>query len=409
MNILEHIAATNPWHSSSYKFNENIVDRRHYLEQLLVKNSFVKILIGPRRVGKSSILYSYIKHFCIKGSSKKILMISGDLIGSLTIDDIVNKYCEIKKILHKDLVLIIDEVQEIDDWALQTKVLYDLYNMKIIVTGSSSSAISEKMSKLTGRHTIINVTSLSFVEYSQFVSIDQPGMNKHDILEKYINNGGYPEQFSANEVLPLQYLLSALDSSLYRDLTSLYGINNPQYLVKILEVLADNISNVSSYNNISKRIEISDDTVKSYIQYLKSTFLVYQVFRNGHSNKITKGSIPKYYLSDIGFLNILSKQPRIGHKIENLVFLQLLQSKPFSLRDQIFYNLIGKKEEEIDFFDGVNNYEVKDILTEQMAENIQYLAESNSIKIQIIARKFEAYPRSNYIENIDLLDFLDSE
>lgn len=408
MEILDLIKKTNPWHKPGYKFNDHIIVREKYLEQLKAKNDFVKILIGPRRVGKSCIIYAYIRDYCARNPDKNIMFLSGDTLNNMSLVDAVESYSADKKIEPHRIVLIVDEVQELKNWASETKILYDFYRMKIIVTGSSSSAISEKMSKLTGRHVIINVTSLSFYEYVKFVKIKQPKMLRKNIFEQYLSLGGYPEQFNDNEIIPGEYLKHALDASLYRDITSLFGVNNPKYLRQILEVLSDNVTNTTSFNNIAKRLAISDETSKNYIEYLQSAFLVYRLYRYGRSNKIRKNSIPKYYLSDIGMLNLLSATPRVGHKLENLVYLKLLQSKSFSLSDEIFYDLLGDNNFEIDFKIDDEYYEVKDTLTKDQAENIVDFAETNGVKINIIARKFNVISKSSYVSNINIEDFLTS-
>jgi predicted AAA+ superfamily ATPase len=285
-------------------------------------------------------------------------------IFNLKLVDVVFEYCEKNNVQKQDLFLFIDEVQEINLWQSQVKILYDISKMSIVVTGSSSSVIAQETSKLTGRHKVVNVATLDFVEYCNFYE-NIIGIKKtsSEMLELYLESGGLPELFFNNINAKFEYVKNAVDASLYRDLLGVFGIRNPEYLKSILQVMADSVTNPLSFNTIANRVGISYDTAKQYVGYLLETPMVSRVYKQGNSKKITKNSNPKYYFNDIGILNYFSKKPKIGHRIENLVFIELQNRVGFSLHENILYfeyvSSFDSKKCEVDFDVDGKLYEVK--------------------------------------------------
>lgn len=368
--IVDHIKDFNPWHSGEYSVEA--IARPRYSEQLNDGSKLIKILLGPRRVGKSTIMDLQIAFLLKKFSAKNILFLSGDYlkIFNLKLVDVVFEYCEKNNVQKQDLFLFIDEVQEISSWQSQVKILYDISKMSIVVTGSSSSVIAQETSKLTGRHKVVNVATLDFVEYCNFyeniIGIKRTSV---EMLELYLESGGLPELFFNNINAKFEYVKNAVDASLFRDLLGVFGIRNPEYLKSILQVMADSVTNPLSFNTIANRVGISYDTAKQYVEYLLDTRMVSRVYKQGNSNKITKNSNPKYYFNDIGILNYFSKIPKIGHRIENLVFIELQNRAGFSLPENVLYfeyvSSFYSKKCEVDFDVDGKLYEVKTLIDKE--------------------------------------------
>jgi hypothetical protein len=359
--FLDFIKSINPWwERKSFRFK--VITRKDYLNNVVERgDKLIDIFIGARRVGKTSIMETIINHLLKKDiDPKNIIFISAEIRevkekGIKEIIDVVTK--ENKKDYFKEtLHIFIDEVQEIDEWQNDIKLLYDNSKIKFYLSGSSSLILNSKTSKLTGRYFLQKVLPLSFSEFLKFTkqSIGNVQKKNQSILNSYIDLGGYPEYvLNRNQ----SYLRQSIESTLYRDLLAVYGIRNPKILEALLEFLADKITTPVSANRIKNDLKIDDKTAKFYLQYLQDVYLIYPVYRIGPSNKISLTSPPKYYLNDTGVLNILGIQPRIGHLVENMIFLKFLQAQNKVEFPKIYYNVI--ETHEIDFYFNKKNYEVK--------------------------------------------------
>lgn len=346
----------NPWWkkpSSKLPINE----RPFYLDHLTNKSSkLIRILIGARRVGKTSILYSLVnKLLRQKVLAKNIIFLSGDLVElqQLGVRAIMEHIIKLHKLDLKTnkIHLIIDEVQEIENWQQEIKLYYDTANIQIYLSGSYTSILQKNTSKLTGRYQLIRVLALSFNEFIQFKKVKKVD-NK--ILEQYLTQGGYPERLRNN--LP-GYLQDIIDSTLYRDLMGEYGIRTPEVLLDILKFLADKITTPVSYNRIGRDLGIDKNTAANYLRYLQAVYLIFPLYRNGGSNRKSKNFPPKYYFNDTGILKTLSIRTRLGHLAENAVYIEFLRRQYAKEHPQIFYDVI--ENQEYDFLVDETLYEVK--------------------------------------------------
>lgn len=358
-NFIESI---NQWWKNK-EFRYNVIERSCYTEKLDISNGhLIDILIGARRVGKTYILYSIINNLLESGiAPKRILYLTGELreMESMRIVDLVESYRDKFNIKQSEkYYILIDEVQEIKDWQKDIKFLYDNFNIKFYLTGSSSLILNTQTSKLTGRFLLHKVLPLNFNEYLIFkkISLSKNSLKREEIVEEYLRVGGYPEYVLQGKS---DYLRQVVESTLYRDLLSMYGIRNPVFLKDLLYYLSDKVTTTVSTKNIEKNLKADEETVKFYLKYLQAVYLIYPVYKYGASYKITKSSNPKYYFNDTGILYDISMSNRIGLLVENAVFLKLLNRSVSKESPSIFYYL-GDERQEIDFIDEKKNlYEVK--------------------------------------------------
>ena len=354
MHTTQELQATlsilNPWwEDKNYRFN--LKPRSSYETLIQSQNKNIDIFIGARRVGKTSIMQNIINRLLSSRVNKRqIIYFSADarISQSLAPEDIVTYVKTTFSLKQTDKIyLFLDEVQDMPDWQRSVKYLYDNSNIKIYITGSSSLILRPQTSKLTGRFILHEVLGLSFTEYLEFTS--QKLFKNHTknilLVSSYLQSGGYPEYVLGKD---RQIITSIIDSTLYRDLISKYGIRNPAFLKDLLDYLADKVTSPVSNSNIAKDLGVNDDTAKFYLKYLQDVYLIYPVYRKGKSNKISKSSVPKYYFNDTGVLNQRSLSPKIGLLAENAVYLHL-RRKSFSKEyPGIFYNEINGTEVDFD-------------------------------------------------------------
>ena len=345
------IEQINPWRTDG-NFRFRVYDREQYTASLFKLDKLIDILIGARRVGKTSILRSTINYLLdrAKVNHGRVIYITSEIGIDRSIDlieFISNIYGYLGLKTTKPIYLFIDEVQDIPGWQTAVKFLYDNTAANIFITGSSSLILKQETSKLTGRYSLHEILPLNFAEFLQFTNrkeVRSP-LGKKELVEEYLQVGGYPE-YVLNQDMAL--LNRIIESTLYRDLLTHYGIRNPAFLRDLLDYTSDKVGNSISAARIHRDLNVNDDTARFYLQYLQDVYLIYPLFRYGRSHKVTKGSIPKYYFNDTGILFQRSLNPKIGQLAENAVYMKLRSEARDREYPQIYYDR-NSQGLEIDF------------------------------------------------------------
>lgn len=341
--------AYNPWWENK-KFDFGIL-RTAYLDDFkdFVKRRQIEVIIGSRRAGKTTILKQLIKKQIGNGfpaSDLLYLALDHPRLSKIPIAEHL-KYFR-KLFMHdrtKKLLLFLDEVQESSNWEAELKSIYDLENVKIVCTGSTSSLIKSQGGKLTGRQIVNIIYPLSFKEYLTFNDIKWSHAEEYKLeklVEDYLNNGGYPEHVLNPSD---EYLSNLLDDIIARDVVRLYQIKKANLLKDILRLLAASVGNRTSFNKLANVLGVSVDTVKEYIGYLKTAFLVKSVekWTTSYSEKVYAHK--KFYFMDTGIKTILTGKGDLGFKAENAVLIHLLKRK----QDIGYY---AESKREVDFVVG---------------------------------------------------------
>lgn len=240
------------------------------------------------------------------------------------------------------LFLFMDEVHESPNWEAELKTLYDLENLKITCTGSTSCLINQQGGKLTGRQIITTIYPLTFKEYLTFRK-DMPSMSEgykyERLCEEYMDTGGYPE----NVLDPSEdYMINLIDDIIARDIIRLHRINRPDLLKNLLLMLAGAVGSRISFNKISKALGITVDTVREYIGYFEEAFLIKTLSKWSQSETDKIYAPKKIYLFDTGIKTRLTGKGDIVAKTENIFFFHLT-------RKNIPIGYYAESERELDF------------------------------------------------------------
>ena len=315
--------------------DKSYIDRTTYLTYLenFIDKPFVKVIIGMRRVGKSTLLKLLIQKLINKGiDEKSIVYINKE---SLEFDFISN-YQELYKYVKSNLTagrtnyIIIDEIQEIQDWemAVTSFLAEDLGD--IFISGSNAHLMSKELATyLSGRYVEIPVYPLTFREFLQFRKWND---DIDEEFKKYLRYGGMPAihylQFE-DEVI-FAYLNSLLNTLLYKDVVLRNRIRDPEILERIVHYLFDNIGNITTAKSISdfyknQKIKISVDTVLNYLGYIQSALLIDMIKRYDIKGKKNLEFHDKVYLTDIGIRHGLIgyREKDFGGLLENIVYNEL--------------------------------------------------------------------------------------
>lgn len=311
-----------------------LIYRSQYMDKL--KNLFgtpdIKIITGMRRSGKSEILRTIKNERIKQDSDTNIIDID---FANLQFDQLkdykkLHQYVEEKYIANVCNVLLIDEVQLCEKFELAVNSFHNSKKYDIYLTGSNAFLLSSDLATLfTGRFIEVPVFPFSFKEYCQYYELEGNAKN----LEEYLVDGGMAGSYLYNDKNDAkQYIKDIYITSVKRDLVDKYRITEEALLDTLTEYLMDNVSNLTTANNISNtlntnKIDTNHVTVKNYLKYLCSAFLFYKVKRYDVRGKKYLETNEKYYLVDTSFRFALlgSRNMDYGRMYENIVAIELLR------------------------------------------------------------------------------------
>ena len=293
----------------------------------------IKVITGLRRSGKSELMRAYRDYLRTESDNINIIFID---FADLKFDDIKNykalySFIEEHYVNDKENIVMIDEVQLCSQFELAINSLHNSGKYDLYITGSNAFLLSSDLATLfTGRFMEIHVFPFSFKEYCQYYEIDG---KENDSFEKYVLAGGlsgsyiYDEQEDARK-----YISKVYETIEKRDLVDKYNITELGVLDSLSEFLMDNISNLTTTNNISNtlksnNINTNHVTIGNYLKYLCNAYLFYKVKRYDIKGKKYLETSDKYYLADTGirFSVLGERNLDYGRVYENIVALELLR------------------------------------------------------------------------------------
>ena len=312
-----------------------LIERPQYLNRLkgLKGTPDIKIITGIRRSGKSELMKAFAKY--IKESNPKVNLIQIDY-GDLRYDNLKDykslfEYVEKNYKPNTQNVLMIDEVQLCDRFELAVNSFHNSKKYDIYLTGSNAFLLSSDLSTLfTGRFIEIPIFPFSFEEYCNYFEIRD---NYSNHLEDYLKEGGLAGSYLYNnEEDAVAYIKDIYISLIKRDLIDRYNIEELALLDTLTEFLMDNISNLTTANNVANILNKNNTktnhvTIGNYIKYLCNAFMFYKVKRYDIKGKKYLETNDKYYLSDLSFrYSILGvRNMDYGRAYENIVAIELLR------------------------------------------------------------------------------------
>lgn len=370
-DILARLAFDNPWWQGKgdRKIRFEGFPRRRYFSPFikLIINRDVQravVLMGPRRVGKTVMVFQAIRALIDEGvDPKSILYLSLEtpLYTGLALEKLLGYFLSLHGHQRDDeLYVFYDEVQYLKDWEVHLKSLVDSFpSYHFVVTGSAAAALRLRSQESgAGRFSDFVLPPLTFAEYLYFVQrenelvkVDRGKDKRHvytanniEELNKefvnYINYGGYPEAVFSDSVRddPGQYIKSdIIDKVLLRDLPSLYGISDIQELNRLFTTLVYNTGGEVSLEGLSKSSGVAKNTIKRYLEYLEAAFLIRRVERIDQNAKRFKRAMHfKVYLTNPTMRTALfgrleEGSSAIGSMIETAIYSQWQHRENFDL------------------------------------------------------------------------------
>lgn len=318
----------------------SMIARKIYLNQLisLCNQNIIKVITGIRRCGKSTLLSEFKDYLKAKGvEENNILLLNFEEreYSDFARWEDVYDYILDKLSVEGMKYVFLDEVQRIVNFEKLVDALFVKNDIDLYITGSNAFLLSSELGTLlSGRYIAINLHPFSFSEY---VSAFDNNANIDRLFRQYMNASCFPEAVNLSISSPNMvntYLKSLYDTVVVKDIVKRNNLRKFDTLQNVLNFLFDNIGNVVSPNNITEVLRkttgesISHNTVLKYLRYFTESYLVYPVRLYNIKGKRLLESNYKYYIVDLGLKNILNTNSALsdlGHKLENIVYFELLR------------------------------------------------------------------------------------
>ncbi len=331
--------------------------RQQYLDQLTLSKdqNVIKVVTGVRRSGKSTLLELFQDTLREQGiADSQIQSFNFEEEKNVELRDWRKLHHRIEQKLVPDKMnyIFLDEVQKVAQFEEVADSLFVKPNVDLYITGSNAFLLSGELSTLlTGRYISIHVLPFSF---SEFVQVFPEEHNNDRLFEKYLTSSSFPEAINLAKIddkLANNYLRNIYDTVVNKDIAERYQVRGRIDFDRVVKFIFDSIGSPLSARNISNFFKLNNDnifhgTIKNYLDYLTKSYLVYPVSRYDIKGRRLLTTNDKYYVVDLGLRNILlgsTPGSDIGHRLENVVFLELLRRN----EGEIF---IGKNEDcEVDF------------------------------------------------------------
>lgn len=314
----------------------------------LLDNRLTKLITGPRRAGKST---------------EALLILKNRNFAYLNFDDadLLNKWDEelvmrlLDEVYPNYEFLLLDEVQNLDEWDLWVSKLYRR-GKNLIITGSNANMLSSEMATaLTGRYIPIEMLPFGLTEVLEWNKLNINNIKDEEkalaiaVCDDYLRNGGYPETMAARNITR-SYLSTLFDSMILKDIVKRHNVRNTADLNNLAMYMLSNFCNTMSANDISIELGLSStSTTKKFMDYLHEPYLFYYLSRYNNKLKLMKKAPQKIYIVDNGFVaaKAFSLSENLGKLLENQVFIELLRRDYDTEKTMFYYR--SRNDKEVDF------------------------------------------------------------
>ena len=312
----------------------------------LLQSPLIKLITGPRRVGKSvfALLMLQGKNFAyLNFDDNQLLEKWEEDLAMSALDDVYPDY---------DFMLL-DEIQNLPDWDLWVSKLYRR-GKNLIIIGSNANMLSSEMATvLTGRYLQIEMLPFSLDETMRWKNIspdrEEQAAQAIMLADDYMRNGGYPETIHSRSITK-SYLSTLFDSILLKDVAQRHKVRNTTDLYNLATYLLSNFCNPISVNELAGELGMSSvATTKKFCDYLNEPYLFFYLPRFNNKLKLMNKAPKKVYVVDNGFVQstVFNLSENLGRLLEKQVFVELLRRGYIPGHTLFYYRTRNYKE--IDF------------------------------------------------------------
>ena len=361
----------------------------------------VILLFGARRVGKTVLLHQILKRF-----EGKSLLLNGEDYDSITLLD-SQSIANYKRLLVGIDLLAIDEAQNIPEIGQKLKLIVDeIPGIKVLASGSSSFDLQNKAGEpLVGRSTQFHLFPFSQLELSQQENM----LETRQRLEERLIYGSYPEVINISDYNQKKdYLRDLVNGYLLKDILSIDGLKNSKKMSELIRLIAFQMGNEVSYDELAKQLGLSRNTVEKYLDLLSKVFIIYRLgaYSGNLRKEISKAG--KWFFYDVGIRNaIIGNYNSIVQRID---VGQLWES--YLLSERIKQNTNLSKDKSFYFWRTYDGQEID--LIEQSAGRLQAFEFKWGNKVtkaphafteSYTTAKFTVINQNNYLKFVEESDY----
>ena len=361
--------------------------------------------VGGRRTGKTYLMFQIIKHLLLNLDKRNVLYVNFEherlrYLDARDLEDLLRLYYEMMLPDDKNpIYLFLDEIQNVSDWELWVRRVFDQRKFRLFLSGSSSKLLAKEIAtSLRGRALSRVVFPFSFHEFltakGQEIRDDGLKLMQHledrgkiiGYLVEYMKFGGYPEVVLQSEnSIKEELLLSYYPAIFYRDLIERYSIKNIKALDLLLKYA---LSNFAKYASVSKSynylkslgVKVSKRTLLNLQKFAEDVFFLFFVEIFSYGIKRREQYPKKVYCIDPGILNVFTPRfsDNFGRQMENLVFIDLKRRQFERQLVEIYYHKSNGKETDFVLKEGVDVKQLIHVTYARNREEIE-LREFNGI------------------------------
>ncbi len=381
-----------------------MVIRERYLKLIrpFYNQELIKVLIGIRRSGKSVILRQIIDEIKKSGvDDNHIIYINFEDYDyeEYTNPKKLNSYIKTKITDEKKYYIFFDEIQNVREWEKVVNSLRATGNNSIFITGSNSDLLSSDLAThIAGRYISFKITPFTFKEVCELLNLT----DRRDIenaFKDYVKWGGMPQRFMQKDDMSKKaYLNDIYDSIIVKDIVKRFNVKDIDLLNRIIIYVLTTPAQLFSPDSLRKYMlsesrTVSLETLYNYLDYITRANLISKAERYDVRGKRILTGKYKYYLTDLGFTNIMSegRKEQMGAYLENIVFNELI-SRGYNVK-------IGTLDKgEIDF--------IATRFDEKIYIQVTYILSDD----KVITREFDTYKKIDdnypkYVLSMDQFDF----
>lgn len=407
------------------------IKRERYLKALIdrMNNGLIKVVTGIRRCGKSYLLFKIFKDYLLDSGIDEAHIITIELDqrkNKIFRDpDAILDHIELLIRDQEQYYILLDEVQMLKDFEEVLNSLLHIANADIYVTGSNSRFLSKDIiTEFRGRGDEIHVYPLCFKEFMEAYEGDM-----YQGWAEYVIYGGLPLTVTMKtEEQKIKYLSRLFEETYIKDIMERNHIEKTQELSDLIDILASAAGSLTNPSKIEATFRsvlqsnISLNTIRQYMEYLKDAFIINEANRYDVKGRKYIGTPLKYYFEDVGLRNarLGFRQVEENHLMENIIYNEL-RMRGFQVDVGVVQkrnrNVDGKQEKrqlEIDFVAnlGSRRYYVQSAFRlpdreKEEQEKASLLHVNDSFKKIIIVKDIiKVQHDENGITTMSIFDFL---
>lgn len=308
------------------------------------------VLLGPRRVGKTTLLDEFVDR-----TKAKVALYRGDELSTQHIFEVADS-ATLQPYIGAASILAIDEAQAIPGIGQSLKIINDtMPQLSVIVTGSSSFELSGQVGEpLTGRKVTRYLLPIALTELLAKATAPQRLFQQK--LPDYLVYGMYPNAITAGTPGErVEFLGELVDSYLLRDILAYQEVKGSRLLLQLLILLAHQVGSEVSHTELSASLGIDKNTVARYLDLLEKSYIIFRLggFSRNLRSEVTKSA--KYYFYDVGVrnavinnFNSLEVRDDVGKLWENFIVVERLKMRLYTKLHANQYFWRTWKQNEID-------------------------------------------------------------